>query len=186
MIENPTAYWETLWAAGRQYRRLTDCETTVLDRQTGPGGGRLALDIGSGDGALARHLASRGFKTTGVDCAPSALALASTGPSSAAVTFCRADIESSQPPPLAERAFAVVTARLVYAFVKDKPAFLSRVRGLLAPGGLFWVVTPLTARVPAHQAPTGITAAEEELLSSGWSAVRATDMDYLRCFALRP
>ncbi|MFQ6197049.1 class I SAM-dependent methyltransferase [Streptomyces sp. NPDC000405] len=186
MIDNPTAYWEDLWAGGRRYRQLTDSETAALGRHTGPGEGRSALDIGSSDGALARHLADRGFKTTGLDCAPSALALASTGPSSNVVTFCHGDIESPQPPPLPESAFAVVTARLVYAFVKDKPAFLSRVRGLLVPGGLFWVVTPMAARVPAGQVSNGITTAEEELLTSGWSAVRATDMDYLRCFALRP
>ncbi|MFI0912443.1 class I SAM-dependent methyltransferase [Streptomyces abikoensis] len=186
MIDNPTAYWEDLWATERRYRQLTDSETAVLDRHSGPGGGRAALDIGSGDGALARHLADRGFKTTGLDCAPSALALASTGPSSTAVTFCLADFESPQFPPLTERAFAVITARLVYAFIKDKSAFLSRVRSLLVPGGLFWVVTPMVERVPAGQASTGITTAEEELLTSGWSVVRTTDMDCLRCFTLRP
>ncbi|MFD8996272.1 hypothetical protein [Streptomyces abikoensis] len=57
MIENPTAYWEDPWAAGRRYRQLIDSETAVRDRHTGPGGGRLALDISRGDGALARPLA---------------------------------------------------------------------------------------------------------------------------------
>lgn len=185
-IQEPVAYWDALWSAGHRYRQLDEAETALLDQHAGAGRGRYALDIGSGDGALARHLARLGCDTTALDCAPAAIALATDQVAGEAVTFCCADIEAPRPPSLPESAYALTTARLVYAFIRDKPAFLDRVRGLLAPGGLFWVVTPKADRVPPDRASIGITDAEEELLISGWSAVCAADMDNMRCFALRP
>jgi hypothetical protein len=32
----------------------------------------------------------------------------------------------------------------------------------------------------------GITPAQAEILTAGWSAVRTADVDVLRCYALRP
>ncbi|MFJ7063146.1 hypothetical protein ACIQVA_36725 [Streptomyces microflavus] len=65
---------------------------------------------------------------------------------------------------------------------------LDRVRHLLAPGGTFWVVTEIAGR----RSPTdplqrlGITPAQAEILTAGWSTVRTADLDVLRCYALRP
>ncbi|MEU1376903.1 methyltransferase domain-containing protein [Streptomyces triculaminicus] len=185
-IQEPAAYWDGLWSTGHRYRPLDEAETALLDRHAGAGQGRYALDIGSGDGALARHLARLGYDTTALDCAPAAIALAAGETEAERVTFCCGDIEAPSPPALPESAYALITARLVFAFIKDKPAFLDRVRGLLAPGGLFWVVSPMAERVAPDRASIGITGTEEELLISGWSAVRATDLDNMRCFTLRP
>ncbi|GHF70697.1 hypothetical protein GCM10010218_59970 [Streptomyces mashuensis] len=182
-IDNPAAYWGELWTSGRRYTRLSAPETALLSQYAGPGRERLALDIGCGDGALTRHLAGLGYQATGLDCTPAAPALTerSTGP----VRYHCADIEAQQPPPLPQRAHALITTRLVYAFIKDKPAFLSRIRGLLAPGGLFWVVTPMARSLPPNHASIGITGEDEELLTSPWAMVRATDVGILRCYALR-
>ncbi|MFI1801864.1 class I SAM-dependent methyltransferase [Streptomyces sp. NPDC020379] len=182
-IENPATYWGELWASGRQYSPLGETETTFLDQHAGPGRGRLALDIGCGDGALTRHLAELGFQATGLDCTPVAPALAE--PSAGPVQYCCVDFEAPQQPPLPQRAYALITARLVFAFIKDKPAFLSRVRSLLTFGGVFWVVTPIAERLPPDQASIGITRVEEELLTSLWAWVRTTDVGSLRCYALR-
>ncbi|MFF7725672.1 class I SAM-dependent methyltransferase [Streptomyces sp. NPDC008001] len=183
MIENPAAYWGELWASGRRYSPLTETEAALLDHHAGPGRGRLALDIGCGDGALARYLAGLGYQATGLDCTPAAPALAE--PSEGAVRYVCQDIEAPQPPSLPRRSYALITARLVFAFIKDKPGFLSRVHGLLAPGGLFWVVTPLAGSLPPDLASVGITGAEEELLTGLWSTVRATNVGTMRCYALR-
>ncbi|MHA7956352.1 class I SAM-dependent methyltransferase [Streptomyces sp. L500] len=185
-IQEPVPYWDTLWSAGHRYRQLDEAETALLDRHAGAGRGRYALDIGSGDGALARHLARLGYDTTALDCAPTAIALAADETDEDRVTFCCGDIEAPHPPPLPEHAYALITARLVYAFIKDKPGFLNQVRSLLVPGGLFWVVTPMADRVPPERASIGITGTEEELLISGWSVASASDLDTMRCFALRP
>ncbi|CAL9334418.1 class I SAM-dependent methyltransferase [Streptomyces sp. enrichment culture] len=183
------AYWEPLWAGGRRYRRITDAEARLLDQHLGPGRGRPALDIGSGDGALARHLHHRlGYRTTGIDCAPSALALAAAqdtapGPAWRCMDFATADLSE-----LPDAAYAVITCRLVYRWMEDKPAFLDRLRRLLPPGGRLWVVTEVAGRRGASDplADLAITAAEAETLTSGWSVVRTADLDVLRCYALRP
>jgi SAM-dependent methyltransferase len=185
-------YWESLWAGGRRYREVGSAEATLLTDHVGPGRGRPALDIGTGDGALAHHLHELGYRTTGIDFSPSALAEAAQntrshqhgeGPTWHLMDFAADDVNA-----LPDRAYAVVTCRLVYRWVDDKPAFLDRVRKLLAPGGTFWVVTELAGRRedgdPCNH--LGISLAEAETLTAGWSVVRTADLDVLRCYALRP
>ncbi|MGW5421625.1 hypothetical protein [Streptomyces sp. NPDC003943] len=73
--------------------------------------------------------------------------------------------------------------------IDDKPAFLDRVRRILAPCGVFWVVTKIAGRRTTTN-PTlqkrGISPLEAELLTTGWSCVRTADLNVLRCYALRP
>lgn len=168
-------------------------EAGFLAESLGRGRGRTALDIGCGDGGLARHLHHRlGYRVTGVDCAPSALAAAraaepgpepAPGPAWRLMDFGADDLEG-----LPEPAYAAVTCRLVYRWVDDKRAFLDRVRRVLAPGGVFWVVTKVAGRREEGDPLKGlaITAAEAEALTAGWSSVRVADVDVLRCYALRP
>ncbi|MFE5406772.1 class I SAM-dependent methyltransferase [Streptomyces sp. NPDC056580] len=186
------AYWEPCWAEGRRYRQLCEAERRLMNEYLGPGCARPALDIGSGAGALARHLHHElGYRTTGVDCSPSAVALAAaqdTGTVPGPAWRCL-DITTTDLAALPDPAFAVITCRLVYRWMDDKAAFIERVRHLLAPGGIFWVVTEIAGRRPTSDPALqrlGITAAEAELLTSAWSVVRVADLDVLRCYALRP
>ncbi|MEU7327977.1 class I SAM-dependent methyltransferase [Streptomyces parvus] len=184
------AYWETLWAQGRRYRPLDHTENHLLASHLGPGRNRPALDLGCGDGSLTRRLTRLGYRTTGVDCSPSALALATDqheGPGQAP-TWVRMDIAVDDLNVLPEPAYAVITCRLVYRWISDKAAFLSRVRHLLAPGGTFWVVCEIAGRrSPADPLQhLGITPAQAEILTAGWSTVRTDDLDVLRCYTLRP
>ncbi|MFH8520628.1 class I SAM-dependent methyltransferase [Streptomyces gelaticus] len=183
-------YWEPLWSQGRRYRQLDDTENRLLKNRLGTGRDRPALDIGCGDGSLARRLAELGYRTTGIDCSPSAVALAAAqapGPGRVPVWRCM-DITTDDLGALPEAAYAVITCRLVYRWIDDKAAFLDRVRHLLAPGGTFWVVTEIAGRRPATDPlqNLGITPAETEILTAGWSAVHTADLDVLRCYALRP
>lgn len=187
-IDNPAAYWNPLWESGRRYRQLTTEETALLGEFVGHGHGRPALDIGCGDGSLARHMHhDLGYRTTGIDCSTAALAIAVAderglpGP-----RFQHLDIETDDVTALPEAAYALLTCRLVYAFIKNKTAILDRVRHLLVPGGTFWVTTPLADRLPTERKSIGITEQDEELLTANWSTVRAKDIDTLRCYALRP
>ncbi|MGV9245377.1 class I SAM-dependent methyltransferase [Streptomyces sp. NPDC003710] len=186
------AYWEPLWAEGRQYRQPCEAEKRLMDQHLGPGHGRPALDIGSGAGALARHLHHElGYRATGVDCSPSAIALASahdTIPGPGPTWRCL-DITTDDLTALPDQAYAVITCRLVYRWMDDKPAFLDLVRRLLVPGGTFWVVTEITGRRTTTDpalSRLGISPAEAEILTAGWSLVRTADIDVLRCYALRP
>ncbi|WP_331753362.1 class I SAM-dependent methyltransferase (plasmid) [Streptomyces sp. NBC_00637] len=187
MITSPVAYWEPLWAAGRRYRQITDTEVQLLAEHLGPGQGRPALDVGCGDGSLARHLHDHlGYRTTGIDCAPSAIATATAvgdHPQFQVMDFATDDLSS-----LPDPAYALITCRLAFRFITDKGAFLDRVRQLLAPGGTFWVVTELAER-RADDDPLkslGITTSDVELLTSRWSTATIVDLDRLACFALHP
>ncbi|MFJ1730788.1 class I SAM-dependent methyltransferase [Streptomyces sp. NPDC088254] len=183
-------YREPLWSQGRRYRQLDDTENRLLEKCLGSGGDRPALDIGCGDGSLARRLAGLGYRTTGIDCSPSAIALAAAQdaglghePAWRCMDFTTDDLRA-----LPEPAYAVVTCRLVYRWIDDKAAFLDRVRRLLAPGGAFWVVTEISGRRPAADPlqGLGITPAQAEILTAGWTAVWTADLDVLRCYTLRP
>ncbi|MFF8369967.1 class I SAM-dependent methyltransferase [Streptomyces lydicus] len=184
------AYWEPLWADGRRYRQLCETEKRLMDQHLDPGHGRHALDIGSGDGTLARHLHHElGYRTTGVDCSPSALALAAGHDSGPGPLWRCLDITADELATLPVPAYALITCRLVYRWMDNKPAFLHRVRQLLAPGGTFWVITEIAGRRtstdPALQG-LGITPGDAELLTTGWSVVHTADLDVLRGYALRP
>ncbi|WP_306326971.1 class I SAM-dependent methyltransferase [Streptomyces venezuelae] len=186
------AYWEPLWAEGRRYRQPCEAEEQLMAEHLGPGKGRPALDIGTGDGRLARHLHHElGYRATGVDCSPSAVALAAVHDSDAVpaplwqcLDFATGDLST-----LPDAAYALITCRLVYRWMDDKAGFLDRVRSLLAPGGVFWVVTEVEGRRKATEQALhglGIPPADAELLTTGWSVVRIADLDVLRCYALRP
>ncbi|KUO09980.1 class I SAM-dependent methyltransferase [Streptomyces sp. DSM 15324] len=183
-------YWEPLWSQGRRYRQLDGNENRLLEDHLGPGCDRPALDIGCGDGSLARGLAELGYRATGIDCSPSAIELAAAydaRPGHEPAWRCM-DITTDDLRALPEPAYAVVTCRLVYRWIDNKAAFLDRVRRLLAPGGTFWVVTEIAGRRPATDPLQclGITPAQAEILTANWSAVRTADLDVLRCYALRP
>ncbi|MFJ1742530.1 class I SAM-dependent methyltransferase [Streptomyces microflavus] len=184
-----TGYWEPLWAQGRRYRKVDPAESRLLENHLGTGRDRPALDLGCGDGTLTRGLTQLGYSSTGIDCSPSAIALATDHDDAAGspVWVCM-DITTDDLNILPDPAYAVITCRLVYRWISDKAAFLDRVRHLLAPGGTFWVVTEIAGR----RSPTdplqhlGITPSQAEILTAGWSTVRTADLDVLRCYALRP
>lgn len=185
------AYWDPLWAQGRRYRQLDDAETRLLDQRLGPGRGRPALDIGCGDGTLTRHLHHQlGYRATGIDCSPSALAVAAArdSPETPGPLWRCADIRADDLTTLPDPAYTVITCRLVYRWIDNKPAFVNRIRRLLVPGGTFWVVAEITGRRTSTDPlqSLGITPAEAEILTAGWSVVRTHDLDVLRCYALRP
>lgn len=189
MTASSTAYWEPLWAGGRRYRRITETEETLLAEHLGPGHGRPALDVGCGDGSLSRHLHDRlGYRTVGIDCAPSAIALAAAPGAGDQLHFQVMDFTTDDLSELPDPVYQVITCRLVFRFITDKGAFMDRVRQLLVPGGTFWVVTELADRWKDDdpRKGLGITASDVELLTSGWSTVKAVDLDQLACFALHP
>ncbi|MGW1067147.1 methyltransferase [Streptomyces aureus] len=96
-----------------------------------------ALDAGCGDGSLARRIAWLGHRTTGVDCSPSAIApAAAQDPGHGHKPLWRCvDITTGDHGALPEPARTVVTCRLAYRWIDHEPAFLSRVRHLLAGAG---------------------------------------------------
>ncbi|MFJ6793736.1 methyltransferase [Streptomyces sp. NPDC091268] len=127
-------YWELLWAGGRRYGQPDGPETHLMDGHLGAGHGRPALDIGCGDGALARHLHhALGYRTTGIDFSPSALALAASqagGAEQPGPLWRCVDIGAANLTALPEPAYAAITCRLVYRWLGDKGAFVHHVRAV--------------------------------------------------------
>ncbi|MEU3661360.1 class I SAM-dependent methyltransferase [Streptomyces sp. NPDC032940] len=179
------SYWEPAWRRGRRYRTIDDAESEAMRRHLGAGRGRPALDIGCGDGELTGHLDRLGYRATGIDCSPTAVAAARRR--NPELDLRVLDFDAVTPDRLPRSAFAVVACRLVYRWAADKPDFLSRVRRLLAPGGVFWVVTSVHTAGQGPPRSWDAGAADVELLTAGWSRVRVSELDpCFRCYALRP
>lgn len=98
------------------------------------------LDLGCGEGELALALARLGARVTGVDFMPRAIEAARRNARRAAaegavqgeVSFLCADLHAWQP---AQR-FDVLLSIDVFEHVRDPEAFLRRMAGFLAPGGV--------------------------------------------------
>ncbi|MEU3732272.1 class I SAM-dependent methyltransferase [Streptomyces sp. NPDC033538] len=184
-VRDAVSYWEPVWQRGRRYRGIDAAEAEAMHRHLGAGRDRPALDIGCGGGALTAHLARLGYRTTGIDCAPTAVAVARARYPGLDLRVL--DFDSADSSRLPSSAFAVVACRLVYRWAADKPDFLSRVRRLLVPGGVFWVVTSVHSAGQGPPRSWEATAADVELLTAQWSRVRVRELDpSFRCYALHP
>ncbi|MER5890775.1 class I SAM-dependent methyltransferase [Streptomyces sp. NPDC001941] len=86
--------WDQHYADGKGFRRLSEREKALLaERAAPPGGGGRAVEVGSGAGDLALHLASVGYRVDAVDFAESAITRARAGHPDAGVRWICADIE---------------------------------------------------------------------------------------------
>ncbi|NGO12033.1 class I SAM-dependent methyltransferase [Streptomyces sp. HC44] len=157
-----------------------------MAKYLGIGGGRTALDIGCGDGALARYLHEHlGYRTTGIDCAPTAVALAADQHADVeGLRFQLLDFATGDLHELPCSSYALITCRLAYKFIGDKPRFLDRVRHLLTPGGMVWVVAEPADRLEGAAIARGLTRTEVEELTTGRPTVHVEDLDRLICFRL--
>ncbi|MER5991679.1 MULTISPECIES: class I SAM-dependent methyltransferase [Streptomyces] len=176
--------WNTGYANGRRYRRLSDSERSLLAAHVpAPVGGR-ALDVGCGVGELAAHLSSLGYRVDAVDWSDNALAEATARYGQAARWLCL-DIEGDDPVPLHADGYDVITLRFVYPFLKNREHAMSSLSRRLRAGGALVVVTPLAAETPVER--RGIALDENELahLRAGWSATARHDVEGLAFVVLR-
>ncbi|MFI5675031.1 class I SAM-dependent methyltransferase [Streptomyces cellulosae] len=116
------------WSHNTHYHR------TVLDAV--PDGCGAALDVGCGDGLLARKLAARAVSVTGVDRSPEMIRQAGKNVP-ANVTFLEADYLDSTS--LAEGRYDFVSAVAVVHHTRFQDA-VGRLVRLLAPGGRLVIV----------------------------------------------
>ena len=105
----------------------------VLDAM--PEDARTALDVGTGDGLLARDLASVVPSVTGIDL--DAHVLESARRESSAVDWVRGDVMTH---PFAAESFDVVASVATLHHLGDPAAALRRLAALTAPGGVVVVI----------------------------------------------
>jgi ubiquinone/menaquinone biosynthesis C-methylase UbiE len=99
-----------------------------------PSAGRATLDLGCGEGRLARDLASRGHRVTGVDASPTLLRAASQA--DAAGDYVLADAAAL---PFADASFDLIVAYNSLMDVQDMPGAVDEAARVLEPSGRFCV-----------------------------------------------
>jgi ubiquinone/menaquinone biosynthesis C-methylase UbiE len=97
---------------------------------------RRALDVGCGQGTLARQLAQRCDEVVGIDLDHEALAHARAAASEANLSFVEGDVMTY---PFPDESFDLITAVATLHHLPLTPA-LQRFRNLLKPGGVLAVV----------------------------------------------
>lgn len=183
--------WEDHFARGRGFRGVTEREIRSLGEAVRPRVGARALDIGCGLGTYAAALAGLGHDTLAVDWADAAVAATRDRYTDLEprLRVVRLDFEDEAEvgAKLPRTRFDLVTMRLVLAFMSDKRAVADRVRGLLAPGGVWVVTTPLAERLPQERRHIGVTARDVGIVTEGWDRGEWYDLDSggMRCFVLR-
>ncbi len=125
---------------GWRLRMERDAELLLAER-----GGRLGVveSFGCGDGAFELMLARHAEHVTGVDLSEEAVALANRRAREAGVENVRFVCASA----VGHRSERPVDLALAISFLHhvpaaERPAFLTRVRDSLAPGGLFYALEP--------------------------------------------
>jgi SAM-dependent methyltransferase len=101
-----------------------------------PPGARTALDVGTGNGMLARDLADAGLAVTAIDLDETVLDAARTEHVDAAIQWVRGDVMTVD---LGQR-FDVVASVATVHHLPDLALALSRLADLTAPGGTLVVV----------------------------------------------
>ena len=114
--------------------------------------GRTVLDAGCGEGFLARILAARGTRVTGIDLSPRLIDLARTKSPGGEIDFRVADL--SAPLPDLVQHFDAVASYLVLNDVEDYRGFAATLASVLKPGGRLVLVlnNPYGALVRGHVA----------------------------------
>ena len=139
----PLNQWDRRYLDGARYSSLPD---TIIDHIVAcvpPGKNRAALDIGCGRGEQVAQLAARGFDTVGVDS--SIVAIDDARQTVPQATFIHGGIAS------VEGSYGLILCKHVFAFIEDKPTFISRIVRLLAPDGIVAILTPTLDRIIDHK-----------------------------------
>lgn len=173
MHEDTGQYWNNIYGHGRDFTLATAQEISRFLEYTDQNLPKTCLDIGCGTGQLTRELYHRGYQCVGIDASTTAIKLAQsyTVVPENRLSYVKRDVERETINNLPLALYSLITCKLVYAFVKDKPAFLERVKQLLAPTGAFVVITPLPEEVPPEKRGIAVSEGEVKLLSGEFRQV---------------
>ncbi|WP_373420217.1 class I SAM-dependent methyltransferase [Streptomyces sp. NBRC 110465] len=175
-----TGYWEPLWAQGRRYWTVAPAESRLLENHLGADRGRPALDLGCGECSLTRRLTQLGYRSTGIDCSPSAIALA-TDPCDAPGERCGCVHGHHHRRPQRPVGPGVRDHHLPFGLpVDQRQGGHSRSRKPSPRSGRHVLGSHRDRRRRSPTDPLqhlGITPWQAEILTAGWSTVRTTDLE---------
>lgn len=125
---------------------------------------------------------------TGIDISSEAIERAQrlTIAPESSVQYQQLDIESTDATALQSAPYGLVTCKLVYAFIKDKPAFVEKVKAITAPDGLFVVITPLVDDLPPEKQNIGVTENDIQLIEHDFDKIAQYKNKGLIYFIGRP
>jgi SAM-dependent methyltransferase len=140
------------------------------------GGGREALVVGCGYGADAEYLAQLGYRTTGFDFAPTAIAAARRKHPASTVDYVVADV-LDLPPDWHVRFDLVVESLTVQSMPPDQHSSAARaIAELVAPGGTLLVLaTTREDDVEVNGPPWPLTRAELDAFAAGGLELRRVE-----------
>jgi SAM-dependent methyltransferase len=162
------------WSADREPRPLLLAACAEL----GPGAGRQAVDLGSGSGTEALELLARGWSVLAVDAEEEALAMLRSRVPAAAADRLRLACASFTVAELPPAMLIHAGFSLPFCPPGEFGALWGRIRGALAPGGIFagqlFGVRDSWAGDPGR---TFHTRAEVEALLAGLDVVRLEETE---------
>ncbi|HEX6461855.1 MAG TPA: class I SAM-dependent methyltransferase [Candidatus Saccharimonadales bacterium] len=151
MNQDIDKHWSNYYNQGKDFGSITSQALTKLLDFVDQNLPRTCLDIGCGTGQLTRELHHRGYVCVGIDASASAARLAKSLTVQDGLNYMLFNIEDEAIKSLPKQPYSLITCKLVYAFIKDKPNFLSKITNLLAERGTFVIITPLTIDVPPEK-----------------------------------
>jgi SAM-dependent methyltransferase len=178
--------WSNVYKQGRDFQLVSSQEIDRFLSYMLLEAPKTCLDLGCGTGQLTRELYHRGYKVMGVDASQEAIQRAKQLiiVSSDQLSYVQVDLEHDN---LKEKTevlapYGTITCKLVYAFIKDKAAFLEKVRGILHPQGIFVVITPMLKDVDESKKSIAIGDDALALLETYFKKVAIYELNGLTYF----
>ncbi|MGW6461319.1 class I SAM-dependent methyltransferase [Streptomyces sp. NPDC055078] len=160
--------WD-LWHQRKRPRLAAPGEDAEFLARVGPGADAVAVDIGCGDGAWTRRLASGGWTVTGYDHSPSAIGQARR---IITVPKPRYEIRDAASLRLEPGSVDLISCRYVLEYLGT--GFLDRAALWLRPGGAVYVLAAVHYGGQRYENPDPyrreMTADQWALLGTGWSS----------------
>lgn len=166
-------HWDNYYKQGSDFLLASSQSISRFLSSNHPDAPRTALDIGCGTGQLTRELWHRGYKVVGTDVSESAIEIAQSLTILPETELCykQIDVEQGNTADLPFQPYGLITCKLVYAFMRDKQAFLKKVEELLDDKGIFVVITPLIERTPPERKSIAVSKEEIDLLREQFDQV---------------
>lgn len=144
MTNDIDTHWSKQYALKGDFRALFATELAEILSHVKDASSKICLDIGCGTGGLTRELYHRGYECTGIDISSDAIDIArSSTIFHNELTYIHGNFETDDVAANHEKEYSLITCKLVYAFMRDKEAFLDKVYKIMSDDGTFIIITPV-------------------------------------------